>query len=152
MAQFELAKSRFLQAEESRTSEIGTAYYFGGGNTGTISNTAKLAGIFNQLHYSRQDELEADQVGQNLLRKAHIDPSGLGMFFERLKKEEAERRSGDESDFPEFLAYFSTHPHTQTRINKLKTNEIRATNYKKTLNEKEWQALKNICADKMGFN
>ncbi len=122
------------------------------GNTGAISNTAKLAGIFNQLHYNRQDELEADLVGQNLLRKANIDPSGLGLFFERLKKEEAERRSGDESDFPEFLVYFSTHPHTQTRINKLKTDEIRATNYKKTLDEKEWQALKDICVERMDFN
>jgi Zn-dependent protease with chaperone function len=122
------------------------------GNTGTVSNTAKLAGIFNQLHYSRQDELEADLVGQNLLRKANIDPSGLELFFKRLKKEETARNSGDESDFPEFLAYFSTHPHTQTRINKLKTNEISATNYKKALNKKEWQALKDICAEKMDIN
>lgn len=122
------------------------------GNTGTISNTAKLAGIFNQLHYSRQDELEADLVSQNFLRKANIDPSGLGLFFERLKKEETERNRGDESDFSEFLAYFSTHPHTQTRINKLKTDQINTTNYKKALNEKEWQALKNICAEKTDFN
>lgn len=119
------------------------------GNTGAVSNTAKLAGIFNQLHYSRQNEFEADLVGQNLLNKARIDPSSLGLFFERLKKEEkAERNQHDGSDFSEFLTYFSTHPHPQVRINKLKINETTATVYKKTLNEIEWQALKNICAEK----
>ena len=45
------------------------------GNRDTISEIARLAGIFQQLHYSRQDELEADFVGQRLLRKARIDPS-----------------------------------------------------------------------------
>ena len=117
------------------------------GDTGTLSNTAKLAGIFNQLHYSRQDEFEADKVGQYLLRKASINPAGLGLFLERLQQVEAERIESGEPDFPKFQAYFSTHPHTQTRIDHLKTNEISATDHKEILSEIEWQALKNICAE-----
>ena len=114
------------------------------GSTGAISNTAKLAGVFNQLHYSRQDELEADIVGQDLLKKANIDPSGLEVFFER-GKEEAEIEKSKENSIPEFLKYLSTHPHTQERINNLKTHKTNITNYRQTLNEVEWQALKNIC-------
>lgn len=116
------------------------------GDSGAVGNTAKLAGILNQLHYSRQDELEADRVGQELLRKALLNPSGLEVFFERLKKEEqSQKHHNSEADFP---AYFSTHPHTQARIDLLKNNRRTSTRYKKTLNETEWRALKNICTEK----
>ncbi|GJL71656.1 MAG: hypothetical protein NMNS01_08550 [Nitrosomonas sp.] len=119
------------------------------GNRDTISEIAKFAGIFRQLHYSRQDELEADFVGQRLLRKARIDPSGLKLFFERLNKADAaNNNNNDEPAFPVILSYFSTHPHTQVRIDKLEPGKTNASAHEKALNEAEWHALKNICAQK----
>ncbi len=118
------------------------------GNRDTISEIARIAGIFQQLHHNRQDELEADFVGQRLLRKARIDPSGLKLFFERLNKADAANNNNDEPAFPEILSYFSTHPHTQVRIDKLEPGKTNASAHEKALNEAEWCALKNICVQK----
>lgn len=121
------------------------------GNQGAISKIAQLAGIFQQLHYSRQDELEADLVGQNLLKKARLDPAGLKLFFERLKKAETGQNNNEGSEFSEILSYFSTHPHTQVRINQFKPGQTNANTYEEALNETEWRALKNICTKKSAF-
>lgn len=117
-------------------------------NRDTISEIAKFAGIFRQLHYSRQDELEADFVGQRLLRKARIDPFRLKLFFKRLYKADAANKNIDESAFPEILSYFTTHPHTQVRIDKLEPGITNASTDEKALNKAEWRALKNICAQR----
>ncbi|MCW5618103.1 MAG: M48 family metallopeptidase [Nitrosomonas sp.] len=117
------------------------------GDAGAISNTAQFAGIINQLHYSREDELEADSVGHTLLEKANIDPSGLTVFFERLKQMEAKINGHSNTQWANFSKYFSTHPLIEQRINKLRKNESNSIAYPKALDAAEWQALKNICSE-----
>ncbi len=117
------------------------------GDAGAISNTAQLAGIINQLHYSRADELEADRVGHTLLEKANIDPSGLTVFFERLKQVEAKANDHSSVNWSNFDEYLSTHPHIEQRINKLRKDETGSKTYRKVLDDAEWQALKNICSE-----
>jgi len=114
------------------------------GDARAIGNAAHIAGIMNQLHYSREDEMEADAIGQTLLEKANIDPSGLTLFFERIKREETEH-TGHDSHWFHFGEYFSTHPQTEKRIHQLKQNKSGSPRYQKALNDSEWRALKAIC-------
>jgi len=120
------------------------------GDTRAIGNAAHFAGMINQLHYSREDEMEADAVGQELLEKANINPSGLTLFFERIKQEES-IHGHQGTQWSQFNEYFSTHPQTDKRINRLKLNETASKNYRKVLNDSEWRALKAICAKQTGF-
>ena len=89
--------------------------------------------------------MEADAIGQTLLEKANIDPAGLTLFFERIKREEAAFNDHD-GHWSHYGEYFSTHPQTVKRINQLKLNESGSQNYQKILNDSEWHALKAICS------
>lgn len=62
------------------------------------------------LPYSREHESEADRLGLIFMAKAGYDPRVAPKFWERMQAQEGGNRP------PEFL---STHPHPDTRINKL---------------------------------
>jgi Zn-dependent protease with chaperone function len=64
------------------------------------------AGALNS--YSREHEHQADMDGVDRMRAAHIEPSALADFFQRL-----ERKGGE---LPEMLAWLGTHPELKKRI------------------------------------
>lgn len=117
------------------------------GDVSVLSNTAYFAGMIHQLHYSRENELEADRIGHALLEKAKIDPSGLSLFFERIQREEAKNNNHPYSKWSGLDEYFSTHPQTQHRVNTLKSNATTSKSYQQALNDSEWRALKDICSE-----
>jgi predicted Zn-dependent protease len=84
-----------------------------------VKITAALAGKTAQLAYGRDNELEADTYGARYASAAGYDPRGLATFFEKLKA-----RHGDTGPV---LAFFSTHPSTGERINRV-TEQIAAEN------------------------
>ena len=63
----------------------------------------------SQLRYSRQNETEADRIGQDTLARAGYDPHGTVRMFERMQA--ATRFSGELA--PEYLL---THPLPQSRV------------------------------------
>jgi len=70
-----------------------------------------LAGLFTNiyaLHFSRQDEYQADELGVKYAAAAGYDPYGLPHFLQLL-----ESKSGSWSGQ---AAWLSTHPATETRI------------------------------------
>ena len=64
-----------------------------------------------KLGISRESELEADDFAVQLLSKSHYPPLGLVQFLERAEKM---------NDVPEWLIFFSTHPATDERIQRLR--------------------------------
>jgi predicted Zn-dependent protease len=68
----------------------------------------QYAGDLVDLSYDRDQELEADDDGRALLKRAGIDPGGLAKFFERLRAD-----GGAASAVPQIL---STHPDHGERI------------------------------------
>ena len=115
---------------------------------GGDANIPRLAGFMNQMRYSREDEREADEVGQAMLEGAGIDPAGMALFFKRLKKEQGvDNDKEGEEDWPEFYSYFSTHPQTTERIEYLENVSARKSNYKPALSKRAWKDLKKICTD-----
>ena len=108
------------------------------------SDMAKLAGDLSTLRYSRHDEEEADEKGQDILAQAHLDPASMSLFFERLLEEE---ELGEETSIPGWLSYLSTHPQTASRIENIKNRTVKASQVKPLLSAREWQDLKNICSE-----
>jgi beta-barrel assembly-enhancing protease len=64
------------------------------------------------LRYRRGDEEAADREGLRMLRAARIAPDGMIRFFERL--------AAEDTDVPAGLAYLSTHPRSEQRMETLR--------------------------------
>lgn len=87
-------------------------------------------------HYSREDELDADRSGVELLNAAKIDSRGLLAFFERL--------SDRGQEIPGALEFLSTHPSGETRKAALESYVHEA---KPALTDAQWKALRTVCQE-----
>ncbi len=70
------------------------------------------------LHFSRQQEVAADEGGFARLRQAGISASGMVSFFATLQKEEGDS-DGRGDGLPQALALLSTHPASGERSQRL---------------------------------
>lgn len=100
-------------------------------------DTRKVAKSLLTSAYSRNDELEADRRGVELLNASGVDSRGLFSFFERIKQ------SGD--DIPGAVTFLSTHPSGDARRENL---EDLALEGEPPLTPEEWKALQDICSVK----
>jgi len=75
------------------------------GGVGSLANSAFLA------PYSRDQEREADRVGQYLASRAGWDPAGLTSALEALERDDKLRPGGDRKP-----SFFDTHPATPERV------------------------------------
>ncbi len=75
------------------------------GGVGGLANSALLA------PYSRNQEREADRVGQEIIADAGYDPAALSTFLHTLEREEALHR-----DQARAWSFFATHPPTPERV------------------------------------
>jgi len=87
----------------------------GGGNNAAQAGQALLVGSQGaataaMLHYSQEDEREADHVGLNSMVKAGYNPEGMPRTFEIMLKN---RWYDPGSNMP---SYLGTHPGTEERI------------------------------------
>lgn len=102
----------------------------GGGDLGS-----EVVGSIVTSKFSRDDELEADRRGVELLNAAGIDSRGLARFFDTMAEE------GEE--IPGALEFLSTHPTGSNR-------QAQVANLQKegavALDDAQWRALRNICA------
>jgi predicted Zn-dependent protease len=96
----------------------------GGGLMGVLAGSSQL--LVCQT-FSQEYEIEADDVGWQMLLAAHIDPRGLTDMLKKLNAEEARMKLARLAP-----QAFSSHPATEKRIRRL---------------EAKWQRLK----DKSGF-
>lgn len=98
----------------------------------------EIAGFFNQLRYSKEDEHAADMHAVKILSAAGINNTGLLSFFRHIQK--------DESDvFPEFFKYLSTHPETEQRIDDVKSITSNKLG-KPAMSNEDWKNLRDICS------
>lgn len=100
---------------------------FFGGSKGLLPMLGGSSELLINQSFSRNFEFEADEVGWDLLVAAHIDPRGLADMLRKFQAEENKMRGV----VPHIQA-FSSHPATQTRIQRL---------------DSKWSGLKN----KTGF-
>jgi predicted Zn-dependent protease len=92
-------------------------------NNYNLYNAAGTLVEFEQLHYSREDEYEADKYGLMFAYNAGYDPAGMIRFFTKLEK--LEKSDGTP-------VYAEDHPLTRNRIDRAKAliAELRANDGK----------------------
>ncbi len=82
----------------------------------TSERTSRIAGAalsLVQLHYSRENEYEADRLGAKYSFRAGYDPAGMVSFFEKLRKE------SPDDGLSRLDVAISSHPKTTGRIAKV---------------------------------
>lgn len=133
--------ARHLAQRMEQNKKIGLATMAGilagaliGGKAATALITGSMAaGIQSQLHYSRTDERQADQLGLKFSTSAGFDPSGLTYALNNIEKE----HFGTE----EIPVYLLTHPNDSERMANL---NAMASNYLPGLPKKEVARFRSL--------
>ncbi len=103
----------------SRAAPLAVVTGLGAAVTGIVSPTlgsvvggvGGLAGALVLAPYSRGQEHEADQLGQEMAARAGWDPGGISRSLHALEREEALHGNG-----PRPLSFFATHPPLPRRV------------------------------------
>jgi len=105
----------------------------GGLESFIIDNAANLAA----MSFSREQEIDADSGGLELMYNANLDVSGLPRFLEKL--------AAKEGSLSGMITLFSTHPASSNRVEELNSK----INAKKQTNiiglKSNWDEIKNSC-------
>ena len=76
-----------------------------------VAGVGQVASAFVLAPYSRDQEREADRIGQEIVASAGWDPNGITTILDTLGREEGLRSEG-----PRRSSFFSTHPTTPDRV------------------------------------
>jgi predicted Zn-dependent protease len=101
-----------------------------------VANTADLFSSLYLLGYSRDKELEADNLGLQYLMRAGYDPQASLRFLKQLES------GDDDKKLRGWDLYFRTHPATTDRINIIQHMIGPGTDNAKTSYKKEYQEIK----------
>ncbi len=88
---------------------------------GFVGDLAALAAAGSMFAFSREQELEADLIGIELMRNAGYDVNEAATLIEALIKEQEAAEEGSP------FIFFATHPTTESRLKALKSLAAEAT-------------------------
>lgn len=123
-----VARRHILQGVATKLLTLGALQMIFSGPLGT---SGEILNLVLGMHFTREQESEADQDGLARLKQASVNPLGFAQFFKRLERL---------SSLPDFL---SDHPASVLRA--LNAKKISVENPIEILSPAEWQDLKNIC-------
>lgn len=124
-----------------------------------VLRTAGTAGIFSMLlgdifgagiiaaagetalnaSYQREAEARADRTALEMLAAAGLPSSPFAIFFERMREQYG--------DTPLVLKYFASHPGLAGRAEGARAaNTVTGKSFEPVLSDRDWVALKGICA------
>ena len=149
------ASARHLSQRIEQNKKIGLAtiggilagMLIGGEAAGALVTGSMAAGVQAQLHYSRNDERQADQLGFKYSTSAGFDPSGLVNALNRIEQE----RLG-ETNIPPYLLTHPAGPERMARIDAMVSNFVPGPPEKEVVRLKAQfpvfkTVLKAICLD-----
>lgn len=113
------SRKQFQQA--LMTSALRDAVVSAGGNVAvlTASQLGDLGEALASASFSRKQESQADDYGYDFLKKHGKNPWAMAMAFEELDKLNTSDASGGQAATGTSTSLFSTHPATQTRIQRM---------------------------------
>ncbi|MGH1418378.1 MAG: M48 family metallopeptidase [Hyphomicrobiaceae bacterium] len=128
---------------------------------GSYSTVTSAASALAQLSYSRDAEREADDHALRILDNANISRKGLISFFQRMhfadptktkgsdKKDAGQaekKKSSEDNRSAKAFEFFSTHPATKARIQKMESDgDYNDQGTKPAMSDADWQAIRSIC-------
>ncbi|HEY9069996.1 MAG TPA: M48 family metalloprotease [Candidatus Ozemobacteraceae bacterium] len=77
----------------------------------------QVVGALTMLKFSRDDEYEADEIGQTKIAQAGFNPMGQVVLWEKFVQKFGKGEKG-------IMQYLSTHPPSQDRVEKAKTRLV----------------------------
>jgi len=98
---------------------------------GNSTADPRLVSMLLNMHFSREQESQADEEGLKRLQAAHIDAAGFQHFFEREE---------NQSSVPAIL---TDHPSSENRAALVK--QYAGGTVTPIMSTEEWKELKNIC-------
>jgi predicted Zn-dependent protease len=108
-----------------------------GWTSGTVATRGlRLGAGLGELHFSRENEAEADRMGFDLMVQARVDPRGMGEFLRILDDISA---SGGIA-----VELVSTHPETGKRIEDMRRLEalVRSRAWEPVMAPRAWKAFR----------
>lgn len=116
-----------------------------GDATSLGATSAELGATLITLSYSRDAEIEADDIGVTILNRANITADGLAAFFTRLALAQARAAKKKKASGPSFSLgeILSTHPASAKRAAAVKAA---GTGTGHAMSNQDWAALRNICS------
>jgi Zn-dependent protease with chaperone function len=118
-----------------------------GGFSATAASGAQIGEVLFGLSYSREDEIEADRIGADMLTRADIRGDGLIDFFIRYQGDEKVNdvaHHEENSTRNSVMALLSTHPPGYERIARLRPYML---GKREALTAVQWRALQAMCDD-----
>ncbi len=116
---------------------IGAALTVGPEAMMMVANTANLFSSLYMLGYSREKELEADNLGLQYMLRAGYDPQGALSFLKTLGSLDSEKAKG-------WDLYFRTHPSTDQRIQIIESMIGKPMEDRKPPIASEYQTIKTM--------
>jgi len=116
---------------------IGTALVAGPEAMIMVNQTGNLFSALYLLGYSREKELEADNLGLQYMLRAGYDPHAALRFLNELEKE-------DDKSLKGWDLYFRTHPATTERIDIIRHMIGLENTAKKPTNKDDFQKIKSL--------
>jgi len=107
-----------------------------GNQAGLSKVAADMVGKAGMLHFSREDEAQADYLGVETMYKANYNPEGMVTFFQKLEAAAKENPS-------KLTAFLSSHPQTPDRIRNIQAeiSKLPPKNYPSE-NEAQFNSVK----------
>lgn len=129
---------------------IGLIFQLVAGQGELFNAVGGLGNTLVQSKFSRADEALADRLAVERMAVAGMDGAALADLFERIQEQELEKR-GEGLNSP-IWEYLSDHPSFDARIAEIRglaKEEARENSAPRTppLNDRQWAALKGICAE-----
>lgn len=114
--------------------------------TGIIAVLSDQGSFLLMKGFSRSMEEDADEKGISYLLKANIDPRGMANFFRLIKKQYKDLGAVGEvvDTVDEHLSFLSTHPSTDSRIEKIENSYNQLDDQIKRNFRKEFTAFQTI--------
>jgi predicted Zn-dependent protease len=116
-----LSKHAAMREDQAKQAAIAARVVTEMGNDPEITAFTLAKGKLTMANFSREQELQADDMGVAISAHAHFDPYGASRFLTSMERN-AELKAGRSSLDPRAQDFLSSHPATPERIARARTS------------------------------
>jgi predicted Zn-dependent protease len=116
-----LSKHAAMREDQAKQAAIAARVVSEMGNDPEITAFTLAKGKLTMANFSREQELQADDMGVAISARAHFDPYGASRFLTSMERN-AELKAGRSSLDPRAQDFLSSHPATPERVARARTS------------------------------
>jgi predicted Zn-dependent protease len=131
-----LSKHAAMREAQAQQSAIAARVLTEMGNDPEITAFTLAKGKLTMANFSREQELQADDMGVAISAHAHFDPYGASRFLTSMERN-AELKAGRSSLDPRAQDFLASHPATPERVQRARTSARQYTSPENTERDRE---------------